>query len=209
MPHIALPPHKPGMVALAAYRPDAYARLAPLADLLLHQQHPTSTLSPGDRELIATYVSSLNKCAYCTSAHGAVAAAHLHSSPGSISDLLGQESGTEGKEDSEGQDEGGEIKLSAKMKALLKIAAAVTVSGKSVTGEMVGAAKGQGASEMDVHDTVLIASAFCMFNRYVDGLGTEMPGSLEVFEMRGREIGERGYVGIMKGGGSEDLRREG
>ncbi|KAN0120240.1 AhpD-like protein [Hyaloscypha variabilis] len=153
------------MPALATYRPDIYAHIAPLADLLLHQPHPDSTLAPADRELIATYVSSLNQCAYCTAAHGAVAAAHLCVSPREVEGLLGQSNSND--EEGEVKNEGG-VNLTPKMRALLKIAAAVTVSGKNVSTELV-----ESASDMDVHDTVLIAAAFCMFNRYVDGLGTE------------------------------------
>jgi hypothetical protein len=85
---------------------------------------------------------------------------------------------------------------SPKMKALLRIAGMVQRSGREVSGEAVESAKREGASEMDVHDTVLIAAAFCMFNRYVDGLGTEMPGDLGVFAQRGAVIAEKGYVGM-------------
>ena len=181
MPHIGLPPNKPGMVALGAYRPDVYARLGSLADLLLHQSHPESSLSPGERELIAAYVSSLNNCAYCQAAHGCVAAAHLHDSQLVESVKVDFESS----------------ESSPKMKALLRIAGMVQKSGREVTSEAVASAKKEGASDMDIHDTVLIAAAFCMFNRYVDGLGTEMPGDMKAFESRGVAIAEKGYVAIM------------
>jgi len=168
------------MMALSSYRPDVYSRLASLADLLLHQQHPSSTLSPGDRELIASYVSSLNRCDYCHIIHGAVAAAHLQD-PKLVEDV---------KCDFEGSE------ASPKMKALLRIAGMVQKSGREVSGEAVESAKKEGASEMDVHDAVLIAATFCMFNRYVDGLGTEMPGDLAVFLERGPVIAEKGYEGM-------------
>jgi uncharacterized peroxidase-related enzyme len=135
------------MMALASYRPDVYSRLGSLANVLLHQQHPSSTLSPGDRELIAAYVSSLNRCDYCHMIHGAVAAAHLQN-PKLVEDV---------KCDYEASD------ASPKMKALLRIAGMVQKSGREVTGEAVESAKKEGATEMDVHDTVLIAAAFCMF----------------------------------------------
>jgi uncharacterized peroxidase-related enzyme len=165
------------MVALSSYRPDVFSRLASLADLLLHQQHPSSTLSPGDRELIASYVSYLNRCDYCHISHGAVAAAHLQN-PKLVEDV---------KCDYENSE------ASPKMKALLRIAGMVQKSGREVSSEAVESAKREGASEMDVHDTVLIAAAFCMFNRYVDGLATEMPGDLEAFVKRGAVIAEKGY----------------
>ena len=104
--------------------------------------------------------------------------------------------GEGGKEEKEGK-----FSLSKKMQALLEIAGAVTRSGKDVTAQMVETAKGEGASDMDVHDTVMIAAAFCMFNRYVDGLGTGMPGDEGVFGMRGEEIRRVGYVGVLKGMG--------
>jgi uncharacterized peroxidase-related enzyme len=165
------------MTALSSYRPDIYSRLASLADLLLHQQHPSSTLSLGDRELIASYVSFLNRCDFCHLSHGAVAAAHLQN-PKLVEDVKCD------YEDSE---------ASPKMKSLLRIAGMVQKSGREVSGEAIESAKKEGATEMDVHDTVLIAAAFCMFNRYVDGLGTEMPGDLETFVKRGAMIAEKGY----------------
>jgi uncharacterized peroxidase-related enzyme len=171
------------MVALSSYRPDVYSRLASLADLLLQQQHPSSTISPGDRELIAAYVSSLNRCDYCHVVHGAVAAAHLQNSK-LVEDV---------KCDYEASE------ASPKMKALLRIAGLVQRSGREVNREAVESAKREGASEMDVHDTVLIAAAFCMFNRYVDGLATEMPGDLGAFMGRGAMIAEKGYEAMGKG----------
>jgi hypothetical protein len=112
--------------------------------------------------------------------HGAVAVAHLQN-PQLIQDM---------KYDYEGSD------ATPKMKALLRIAGMVVKSGREVSGEAVESAIQEGASEMDVHDTVLIAATFCMFNRYVDGLGTEMPRDLEAFAKRGAVIAEKGYEGM-------------
>jgi uncharacterized peroxidase-related enzyme len=179
MPHVSLPPNKPGMVALSIYRPDVYSRLGSLADLILHEQHPDSTLTPGGRELIASYVSSLNNCAYCQTIHGAVAAAHL-SNVKIVEDVIFEYESSE---------------ASPKMKALLKIAGMVQKSGRAVTTEAVESAKAKGATEMDIHDTVLIAAMFSMFNRYVDGLATEMPVDLDAFVKRGPVIAEKGYAG--------------
>lgn len=79
MPHTipSLSSHLPGMMALGSYRPDVCAHVAALADTVVSKQHPNSTLTPAERELIAAYVSSLNECAYCTTVHAAVASAHL------------------------------------------------------------------------------------------------------------------------------------
>jgi uncharacterized peroxidase-related enzyme len=177
MPYIALPPNKPGMVALGAYRPDVYSRLASLANLLLHEENPNSTMSLGERELIATYVSSLNNCNYCQAAHGSVAAAHLQD-PKLIEGVkVNFETSA----------------VTPKMKSLLRIAGLVQRSGRDVSREVVESAKREGASDMDVHDTVLIASMFCMFNRYVDGLETEMPSDMAAFTSSGAMIAEKGY----------------
>ncbi|RFU33436.1 hypothetical protein B7463_g2906, partial [Scytalidium lignicola] len=178
MPHISLPPGAPGMVALRSYRPDVYQRLASLADLMLQQITPGSTITPGERELIASYVSSLNHCEYCCLSHGAVSAAHLQDR--AVVDDVQQYSASS--------------KVSAKVKALLEIAAVVQKSGSpDVTPEAIEAAKNEGATEMDIHDTVFIAAMFCMFNRYVDGLKTEMPSDIEAFIGRGGIIAENGY----------------
>jgi uncharacterized peroxidase-related enzyme len=168
------------MVALATYRPDVYSRLASLADLVLHQEHPDSTLSLGERELIATYVSSLNQCNYCEAAHGSIAAAHLHD-PKLVEDV---------KTNFENSD------VSLKMKLLLRIAGLAQQSGKDVSSDAVESAKKEGATDMDVHDTVLIAAMFSMFNRYVDGLRTEMPQDMGAFASRGALIAEKGYAGM-------------
>ena len=178
MPHIALPPNKPGMVALGAYRPDVYSRIASLANLLLHESNPYSTLSLGDRELIATYVSSLNNCNYCQAAHGSVAAAHLQD-PKLVEGVKANFETSA---------------LTPKMKSLLRIAGLVQRSGKDVSKSAVESAKREGASDMDVHDSVLIASMFCMFNRYVDGLDTEIPSDMAAFASRGAVIAEKGYI---------------
>jgi hypothetical protein len=90
------------------------------------------------------------------------------------------------------------------MKALLRIAGMVQKSGREVSSEAVESAKKEGASDMDVHDTVLIAAAFCMFDRYVDGLGTEMPGDMVAFKSRGDVIAEKGYAAIVPVGPKVD-----
>jgi hypothetical protein len=61
------------------------------------------------------------------------------------------------------------------MKALLHIAEQVQIGGKAVTKESVDRAKNSGATDLEIHDTVLIAALFCFYNRYVDGLSTITP----------------------------------
>jgi AhpD family alkylhydroperoxidase len=197
-PHITLPP-LPGMMALSTYRPDVYPLIASLADHLLHTPtpHPLSTLTPSDRELIASYVSTLNNCTYCSTVHGAVSAAHSPTSSSSLTTALHECR-------IESYDFIGNS--TPKMAALLKIAGRTTRSGRDVTPEAVGEALENGASEMDVHDVVLVAGLFCMMNRYVDGLGCgwvpEGEGR-EKFLGRATGLAESGYLAMGQGGGKK------
>jgi hypothetical protein len=84
--------------------------------------------------------------------------------------------------------------VSEKMKALLKIAACVQKSGKEVKPGHIEAARHAGASDEDIHDTVLIAAAFCMYNRYVDGLGTRLPAGMEEYIPMGKRLATTGYT---------------
>jgi uncharacterized peroxidase-related enzyme len=176
MPHIDLPKEYPGIRSLFIYRPETAAPLNAPVQTLLHNPHPT--LSPGERELIATYVSSLNSCKYCATVHGAIAKHHLHNG-----ELVKQVI-----------EDAAHASISNKLKALLKIAAQVQVSGKNVTTVAVEAARKEGATDIEIHDTVLIAAAFCMFNRYVDGLATWAPDDPEVYDRMGKQRAEEGYL---------------
>lgn len=175
MPHINLPKEYPGIRSLFMFRPETSNPLNGLVQKLLHDPHPS--LSQGERELIATRVSSLNHCKYCTGAHGAIAAHHLKNS--SLVELVKTDPDT--------------APISTKMKALLHIADKVQQSGKAVSTEDVEAAKKEGATDIEIHDTVLIAAAFCMFNRYVDGLATWAPDDPSVYDRIGKQRAEEGY----------------
>jgi len=83
--------------------------------------------------------------------------------------------------------------VSAKMKALLNIAGKVQVLGKEVKPADIEAAKALGATDREIHDTVLIAAAFCMFNRYVDGLASFTPTDPEAYAEMGKRMA-KGYV---------------
>src|SRR5580700_10344512 len=152
MAHIQLPEDLPGIRGLMVFRPETAEPLNQLADILLRGPN---TLSPGERELIAAFVSSRNDCLFCQSVHGAVAAYHLDNNEQLVLDV---------KRDPES------AAVSDKMKALHAVAGKVQRSGKDVTAEDIARARECGASDREIHDTVLIAAAFCMFNRYVDGL---------------------------------------
>ncbi len=175
MPHIDLP-NLPGIRGPMAFRPETSKPLNELVEVLL--RHPNS-LTQGERELIATYVSSQNDCHYCQSIHGAIAAAHLDGNEDLVSDV---------KQDFHS------ASVSPKMKTLLNIAGKVQQDGKNVTTEDVQAARTQGATDLEIHDTVLIAAAFCMYNRYVDGLATFQPQDPALYRERGRMVARDGYV---------------
>jgi len=166
MAHIQLREDLPGIRGLMVFRPETAEPLNQLADILLRGPN---TLSPGERELIATFVSSRNDCFFCQTVHGAVAAYHLGNNEQLVLDV---------KRDPE------HAAVSDKMKSLLAIAGKVQRSGKEVTSEDIARARECGASDMEIHDTVLIAAAFCMFNRYVDGLGTWAPTDPDVYRQR-------------------------
>src|SRR3954466_3945460 len=156
MPHITLPPDLPGIRGPMAFRPETAKPLNELVDILLRGAH---TLSPGERELIATYVSSQNDCEYCQTIHGAIAAHHLNSEPLVVDVKRNYQAAA----------------ISPKLKALLAIAGKTASGGKNVTAADVARARDEGASDLEIHDAVLIAAVFCMCNRYVDGLATWMP----------------------------------
>ena len=175
MPHIALP-NLPGIRGPMAFRPETSKPLNELVEVLLRGP---GSLTPGERELIATYVSAQNNCHYCQSIHGAIAAAH--------------EGGSEALTQSVKQDYQAAA-ISPKLKTLLTIAGKVQQDGKNVTTADVAAAHEQGATDLEIHDTVLIAAAFCMYNRYVDGLATWQPQDDELYRTRGRMVARDGYV---------------
>jgi len=180
MPHIALPEGMPGIRSAMAFRPETAKPLNELVETLLHDRN---SLTAGERELIATYVSYLNDCYYCQTIHGAIAAASLNGDEELVKRV---------KADFHHAD------VSAKLKALLVIAAKVQKGGKHVTAEDVAAAREQGATDVEIHDTVLIAAAFCMYNRYVDGLDTLQPRDEAVYRERGKQVAREGYVAVSK-----------
>lgn len=178
MPHIPLPADLPGIRGAMAFRPETARPLNDLVEVLLTGPN---TLTRGERELIATYVSSRNCTRYCHSIHGAIAAAHL----GGNEEVVRQVKADFMQAD-----------ISPKLKALLRIAGKVQQDGKLVTAADVDAARREGATDLEIHDTVLIAAAFCMYNRYVDGLGTEQPDDEAMYRERGKRVARDGYVTV-------------
>jgi uncharacterized peroxidase-related enzyme len=176
MPHISLPEGMPGITSGFAFRPETAKPMRELAHVLLHGP---STLTPGERELIATYVSSRNDCYFCQTSHGAAAAAHMAKDWGLVEQVKRDFSHAE---------------VSEKLKALLTIAGKVQLGGKHVTSEDVARARELGASDAEIHDTVLIAAAFCMYNRYVDGLATWQPEDPAMYASMGEHLAAHGYL---------------
>jgi uncharacterized peroxidase-related enzyme len=174
MAHIDLPADLPGITAGFAFRPDTAKPMRELAHILLHEP---SSLELGERELIAAYVSARNRTTFCALSHGAAAAAHL----GNAATVKQVTTDLEGAQ------------VTAKLKALLAIAGKVQQDGKLVTAADVDAARQEGATDREIHDTVLIAAAFSMYNRYVDGLGTWQPENPEMYAQMGRQLAEHGY----------------
>ena len=180
MPYIPLEDHLPGITGLLEYSKDTAAPIRELTQILLRGP---STLTEGERELIATVVSHRNECTFCTTAH--TAAADI---------LLGEEeTAAKVKQDI------ATAPVSDKMKALLTIAAQVQQSGKNVTAKSVQKATDAGATDSEIHDTVLIAALFCLYNRYVDGLATVTPTDPAFYKGLGERLKNNGYNRLPQG----------
>ncbi len=175
MPHIRIGNDLPGISGLLADRPDTAAPLNQLVNALLRGPSP---LPPGERELIAAYVSELNETRFCSDSHGAFAAAQLDGGQDLVKAVL---------HDPE------TAPISNQLRALLKIAAEVQAFARPVSEKAVAAARAEGAADTEIHDTVLIAAAFCMYNRYVNCLDTELPADQGYYAEGARRIVARGY----------------
>ena len=140
MPHIALNSAEPGIRGLLRYSPETARPLSELAEVLLRGP---GTLTRGERELIAAYVSWLNGCRYCSSSHSACAAAQLPGGMAVVEQVRADPSAAP---------------VSAKLEALLQIASAVVISGHAVAADHVTRARAAGATDREIHDTVLIAA---------------------------------------------------
>ncbi len=176
MPHIPLPDGVPGIRSLVLYRPDTGQPLYDLAQALLRGESP---LSEAERELIATYVSSRNDCAFCRDSHAAAARFLFRDEKGVVDLVL---------------DNYQSAPISDQLKALLTIAGRVQQDARTVTDELVAEARRHGASDRAIHDTVLIAATFCLFNRYVDGLATLIPDDPAAYAVMGERLGTVGYA---------------
>ena len=177
MPYIDLGNELPGIRGPMAYRPETAKPLNELAEVLLRDDD--NTLTRGERELIGAYVSYLNDCFFCQNVHGALAGYYLNCSIEEVDAI---------------KTHFASASISNKMKALLSIAASVQKGGKQVTAEQIEQARRESATDREIHDTVLIAAAFCMFNRYVDGLATWAPQERQYYVNRAPQRAAEGYI---------------
>lgn len=176
MPHIPVSPESVGIRGLFEFRPESGGPLRRLAHALLHGESP---LSRGERELIATFVSHGNRCRFCTMSHAAAARHHFGTEHGLVDEVVYQ------------NNRGG---ISALLSVLLDIAERVRVGGQNVPDELVAQARALGAGDQHIHDTVLIAAAFCMYNRYVDGLRAITPMEEQAYVGMGERMATMGYA---------------
>ena len=173
MGHIASPP-LPGIIGLLAFRPESAGPMMGLAQQLLRGPSP---LSAAERELIAAVVSAENNCDFCHRSHAAAACAVAGDD--SFVDVAMNQPET----------------LTPKMRALCDVARAVAKSGRAVSDDLIAAAKAAGADDVAIHDAVLVAAAFCMFNRYVDGLGAITPPAGDpAYAESGARLAAEGYL---------------
>jgi uncharacterized peroxidase-related enzyme len=175
MPHIPLDENLPGITGLLNYRLDTALPIRQLTQILLRGE---STLTEGERELIATVVSHGNECKFCTAAHTAAADV-----------LLGdRETAEKVKNDPEN------APVSEKMKHLLQIARCVQADARTVSPQLVADAKQAGATDPEIHDTVLIAALFCLYNKYVDGLASVTPTEPAFYDRLAGILKTNGYL---------------
>jgi uncharacterized peroxidase-related enzyme len=189
MAHIAVPEGVPGIKSLIMFRPETGQHLYTLAHVLLRGE---SSLTPAERELIATHVSARNRCMFCMNGHAAAAKALLNEESKIVDCVI---------------DDVSTAPLSAKLKALLNIAGKVQINGKAVSSGDIDAARKQSANDRDIHDTVLIAATFSMFNRYVDGLATlhpPIPKPMQKWE-NGWQLSDTSYLNLLKTNGIHKL----
>jgi uncharacterized peroxidase-related enzyme len=177
MAHIDLGNDLPGIRGPMAFSPETAGPLNALAEILLRDDN--NTLSRGERELIGAYTSYLNDCFFCQNVHGSLAQHYLQCDMSFIDAIKENYQMT---------------MISDKLKSLLGIAASVQKGGKSVSAEQIEYARSLGATDREIHDTVLIAAAFCMYNRYVDGLGTWAPLDRQFYINRAPQRAAEGYV---------------
>lgn len=176
MAYINVPENVPGIRSLVVFRPETGKHLYELAQVLLRGESP---LTSAERELIAAYTSHRNNCVFCMSSHAAAARCLYGDEKEKVDEVLADMQ---------------QSSVSAKLKSLLNIAGKVQVLGTEVKEADIAAARSHGANDKEIHDTVLIAATFSMFNRYVDGLASWTPTDPKTYEEMGKRMADHGYV---------------
>ncbi|MFJ3338706.1 carboxymuconolactone decarboxylase family protein [Streptomyces sp. NPDC086766] len=176
MAHIEITNGLPGISGLFVQRPDTAVVLSELAETLLRSG--PSPLSRGERELIAAYVSNLNRTAFCAGSHSAIAAAQLEGGAELVAAVFTDVD---------------TAPITPLLRALLRVAGEVQAKAAPVSHQAVAAARAEGATDTHIHDTVLIAAAFAMFNRYVNGLATAVPSDASFYDLTAERIIHHGY----------------
>jgi uncharacterized peroxidase-related enzyme len=175
-------PDVPGILTAIRLTPGLGVHLRGLADELLVNDFPGTTLERGEREMLATAVSAANDCFYCMDSHGAFATAVLEQ--GGSTDLIPLVDVVK-VGSSEGFDD--------KMRALLHISRTVRREPRDLAAADVAAAHAAGATDADVQLAVLIAAAFSMYNRMVEGFRARTLPTPDAYSARATEIAEHGY----------------
>ncbi len=175
-------PDVPGILTALRLTPELGIHLRGLADELLVNDFAGATIGRAEREMLATATSAANDCFYCMDSHGAFATALLERSGATerVALIDGLKLGS-----SEGFDD--------KMRALLHIARTVRREPRDLTAADVAAAHAAGAADADVQLAVLIAAAFSMYNRMVEGFRARTSPSADVYRDRATEIAAHGY----------------
>jgi uncharacterized peroxidase-related enzyme len=188
-------PDVPGILTALTLTPALGVHLRGLADELLVDDFAGATITRHQREMLATAVSAANDCFYCMDSHGAFASALLERNDATDQLALVD---TIKLGSSDGFD--------PKMRALLHIARTVRGEPRELTATDVQAALDAGASDQDVQLAVLIAAAFSMYNRIVEGFRARTPPTAEVYRERAGQIADHGYsdgrVAAVPGAGS-------
>lgn len=175
MPHLPVEEKLAGITGLLNYRQDTAKPIRELTEILLRGP---STLTEAEREMIATVTSYGNQCEFCTNAHSATVDTYLgeHETSHLIKTDLDH------------------APVSEKMKSLLRIAKANTNKGRHVTDELVAEARAKGATDTEIHDTILISALFSLYNRYVDGAATLVPQEPVFYDRLAGILVKSGYL---------------
>jgi uncharacterized peroxidase-related enzyme len=176
VPRIELRLGAVGIRALIEFRPRTGKALLALAEALLRCDEG---LTRGERELIAAFVSRGNGCEFCERSHAAVAFLELGTDHHHVEVAVADPTAAP---------------LGPKLHALLELAEKVRSDGRLVTDDDVQRARAAGATDVEIHDTVLIAAAFCMYNRYVDALRPPLPADAPSYVARARQVARVGYL---------------